>query len=235
MKVTFDHKLPIAKNIVSFYFRPDKHVRYTAGQFIEMTLPHASPDERGQKRWFTLSSSPSEELLTITTKFPKGQTSTFKQTLQKLKKRQIVQMSDPMGDFVLPKDKTIPLNFIAGGIGITPMHSMIKWLVDTGEKRNISLLYAANTLDEMAFTELFDEYGLDVTVVLSNPPKEWTGETDRLNGSKVLELVPRQKNTLYYISGPEPMVESLVNELTDLGISPKNLVGDYFPNYSKNL
>jgi len=231
MLVTFDHTIPIAENIISFNFKPSRAVRYTAGQFIELTLPHPHPDKRGQKHWFTLSSSPSEEFLTITTKFPaQPPTSTFKQTLKALKPGQEVMMADPMGDFVLPKDPKTPLVFIAGGIGVTPMRSMLKWLVDNQEKRPIKLLYSARVMEEVAFKDVFEAYGLEPTYILDQPPANWKGETGRLTADKILELAPDQPNQLYYLSGPEPMVEALINDLKTK--VPKNrLVGDYFPNY----
>ena len=56
-----------------------------------------------------------------------------------------------MGDFVLPKDTTLPLVFVAGGIGVTPIRSMVKWLTDTDQKRTIHVIYAARSLPEIAF------------------------------------------------------------------------------------
>ena len=69
MQIILDHTEDIAENIKTFWFVPKKPMDYIAGQFIEMTLPHDHPDERGQKHWFTLSSSPTEPLISITNKF----------------------------------------------------------------------------------------------------------------------------------------------------------------------
>lgn len=233
MRVTLDHTEPIAKNITSFYFKPERLIRWTAGQFIELTIPHQHPDKRGQKHWFTLSASPSEKMPAITTKFPEGQESTFKRALQGLQVGDELLMSDPMGDFVLPKDKSIPLVFIAGGIGVTPFRSIIKWLLDNQEQRTIHLLYAANTIEEVAFRDIFTAYGLPVTIILGQPPVDWKGEAGRLTADKILELAPNVDRKLYYISGPEPMVEALTADLKKSGVDGRRLVGDYFPNYEK--
>ena len=237
MLVTLDHTEPVADHIISFYFKPARPIRYTAGHFIELTLPIDKPDARGRKHWFTLSTSPSEELAAITTKFPTGdaQVSTFKQTLKSLKPGDQVMMSDPMGDFVLPKDKTIPLVLIAGGIGATPFRSIIKYLHDNQEHRTIQLLYAANTLEEVAFRELFTAYGLPVTIILSTPPAGWDGQAGRLTPKKILELAPDVDKKLYFVSGPEPMVEGLVKGLQGAGVEKRRIVGDYFPNYPDNI
>jgi ferredoxin-NADP reductase len=231
VQVVLDHVEDIAKNIKTFWFKPERTVRYTAGQYIELTLPHDNPDERGIKHWFTLSSSPSEDLLSITTKHAEQNGSSFKETLFGLSPGDTVMMSEPMGDFVLPKDPLRPLVFVAGGIGITPMRSMIKWLHDNEEHRTIHLIYAANNIEDVAFRDLFNDYGTPADIVLTNPPAKWEGQTGRLNAEKILELAPDVDHKLYYLSGPEPMVEALEKDLLDLGIDRQRIVGDFFPNY----
>ena len=237
MQVKLDHTEPVAKNIISFHFKPERPLRHTAGQFIELTIPHPNPDKRGIKHWFTVSASPSEELPAITTKFPPegSQTSTFKQALRNLKPGDEILMSDPMGDFVLPKDKTTPLVFIAGGIGVTPFRSIIRWLHDNQEQRTIQLLYAANSIEEVAFRDLFNDYGLPVTIILTEPPANWEGESGRLSAEKILELAPDVDKKLYYLSGPEPMVEALIADLEKAGVDKRRLIGDYFPNYENKV
>src|SRR5690349_12906121 len=123
MNVIFDHAEDTADHIKTFWFKPEKPVKYTAGQFTEIYLPHDNADNRGQRRWFTVSSSPTDPMVSITTKFATEHGSTFKQTLAALKPGTPLKLADPMGDFVLPKDPSIPLIFVAGGIGVTPMHS----------------------------------------------------------------------------------------------------------------
>ena len=154
MQVTFDHAEDIALHIKTFWFKPDKPVRYVAGQFTEIRLPIANPDERGDKHWFTLSSSPTEPLLGITTKFTPKHGSAFKRALAALKPGTHLALAEPMGDFVLPLDTSIPLVFVAAGMGITPVRSMIKWLHDSGQKRSIHLIYKVPTTRELAFSNL---------------------------------------------------------------------------------
>jgi len=233
MQLTLDHTTKVAENIHTFWCKPSHGLRYTAGQFVELTLDHPNPDSRGTRRWFTLSSSPTEELLAITTKYDTLKSSSFKQSLFALKPGNTVISSQPMGDFVLPKDPATPIVFIAGGIGITPIRSMVKWLVDTGQQRPIQLLYALNSLQELAFGDLLSSYELQQTIVPSTPPKDWTGPSGRLNAQTIMQTYPSTNpSTLYYISGPEQMVESLGQQLQQNGIDKHQIVGDYFPNYS---
>ncbi|MGI9027832.1 MAG: FAD-dependent oxidoreductase [Candidatus Saccharimonadales bacterium] len=232
MHVTFDHIDEIADNIKMFWFRPERPVRYIAGQFIELRIPHDDKDKRGDKRWFTLSSSPSEDLVAITTKIALKDGSTFKQALLGLKSDSRVTMTDAMGDFVLPKDESIPLVFVAGGIGVTPVRSMIKFLHDSAEKRNITLIYAARSEDELAFTDLFNKSNLKFIPVIGQPSTGWKGEAGRVNADRILELAGDYEDKYIYLSGPEPMTESLYKELKGLGVNKKHLVTDYFPGYT---
>src|ERR1035438_226526 len=98
MKAKLDHIVHEndSKTINSFWFDPERPLDYIAGQFIEMTIEHDEPDDRGIKRWFTVSSSPCDApLISITTKFS-DPSSSFKKALHGLKKADQVTISDPM-------------------------------------------------------------------------------------------------------------------------------------------
>lgn len=231
MTVTFDHSQPETATITTFFFKPPQPLRYTAGQFIELTLPHDNPDDRGVKRWFTLSSAPEQEFLTITTRLATEHGSSFKSTLRSLTPGTEVHMSDPMGDFVLPKLVQTPLVFIAGGIGITPFHSMLEWLANTKETRPITLIHGVNIEDDIIFQPTFERAGVHATIVVSTPSPAWGGERGRLNAEMITGLANITDDTLLYLSGPEPMVEALEKDLIAHGIARSQLVGDYFPGY----
>ncbi len=223
MKVLFDHSEEIAGSIRTFWFRPEKPVRYTAGQFIELRIPHDHKDNRGDKRWFTLSSSPIDELLSITTKFAAENGSSFKQALASLEAGTELNMASPMGDFVLPKDGSIPLTFVAGGIGCTPYHSMVKYLKDSSEFRTITVIYAANSQDDIAFIETFRDLGKHFVRVVG----------ERLSADKILELSGNREDQYIYLSGPEPMVEALDKDLKSQGFNKKYIRTDFFPGYDE--
>jgi ferredoxin-NADP reductase len=223
MQVTFDHRQQEAEHIYTYWFKPEHPVDYIAGQFAEFSLPHDAPDSRGIRRWFTLSSSPTDGLLSVTTKFmPSGtEGSSFKRQLQSLKPGTPLTMSDAMGDFVLPRDDRIPLLLVAGGMGITPVHSMIRWLEDKHEERPLQLIYSVSKPGDLLFLEVFRRYGLAPTILQK-----------RITASYILDMHP-DPDSLIYISGPEAMVETLEHDLQDRGISNQRLVTDSFPGYSQ--
>ncbi len=221
----------LAPNIKTFWFRPEKPVNNVPGQFTELYLPHDNPDARGQRRWFTVFSSPTEELMAITTKFS-NPSSTYMTALQALKPGTTLHFAEPMGDFILPKDKTLPLVFIAAGIGITPFRSITKWLSDTGEQRNITLIYAESTPDKFIETGLFNARLTHTHCVVSQPTADWSGLKGRLSADLILSLAKPQTQTLFYLSGPEILVEKLTNDLRQT-VPPHHVITDFFPGYAE--
>ena len=221
MKAVLDHVEDIAENIKTFWFKPERRVRFTAGQFTELYLPHPNADNRGNKRWFTISSSPTDELISITTKYATERSSSFKEFLFSLEPGSQVSLADPMGDFVLPKDTTIPLIYVAGGIGVTPIHSMVKYLYDREEQRDIALLYAVNNEQERCFNELFQDYPLQFAPIIGGVTVE-----------QLHEFAHKSPDSLIYLSGPEAMTKALVDGLKKSGINKQRIVTDFFPGYS---
>jgi ferredoxin-NADP reductase len=232
MNVTFERRAQEATDIWTYYFTTDKPVRYVAGQFTELTLPHDEPDDRGIRRWFTLSSSPSDQFLSITTRNIGDKGSSFKRTMAALEPGTIVRMEAPMGDFVLPKDVRVPLVFVAGGIGITPFHSILTWIAASGEKRPIHFLYAVSAEDQIIFQNTFTNAKQHVSIVVNNPSREWGGLRGPIDADMVVEIAQPTPKTLIYLSGPEGLTEALASQLKKGGISHQNIVTDFFPGYS---
>jgi len=230
MRLTFSHSKAEANKIKTFYFKPEQKLVFTAGQFIELHLKHEHPDKRGTKRWFTISSSPEEELISITTRLnDKG--STFKKALDGLKSGDELDFQGPMGDFVLPKLIQTPLIFVAGGIGITPFHSIFSWLIEAKETRPIKLIFGVKSEDDLIFLETFKKASQHVTAVVENPSDTWGGERGVVTADLIKGIASPTEDSLIYVSGPEPMVETLEKNLIKSGINKKQLVLDFFPNY----
>lgn len=209
-------------------------MRYTAGQFTELTLPHDKPDDRGSKRWFTLSSSPSNELVSITTKYAGDDaSSSFKQALFTLDEGALVDLAEAMGDFVMPKLTQTPLIFVAGGIGITPFHSMFEWLLDTDEQRDIRFVYAVETEEDIVFQDVFDKLGVHTTITVNKPSPSWGGLRGHLEAETVIGIDKPTDDTLIYLSGPEPMLKALQTDFLENGIDKRQLVTDFFPGYKR--
>ncbi len=230
MKLQFSHKENIIDNIWSFYFLTDQPILFTPGQFLELTIPHKNHDNRGQSRYFTISSTPKNKFITITTRIFEHKSS-FKQKLIELNKNDEIEYKGPMGDFVLPKIIGTPLVFIAGGIGITPFISMIEYLYQSHEQRNIHLLWALNNENNIINTEGLNKYNFKKSFIIQNPSEFWGGERGDLNLEMILNLTSINDQTQFYISGPEKMVESLTHQLKENFNDKHQIISDYFPGY----
>jgi glycine betaine catabolism B len=212
-------------SIRSFLFRTAQPLDHTAGQFIEMTLPHDQPDERGDWRQFTISSSPGESHLAITVNFANARSS-FKRALSNLQVGDQVSVSQPLGDFVLPLQDTIPLIWVAGGIGITPFRSISQALVDYPEKREILLFHSVRSPQEAIFEDIFQAAGIKRQLIITGQQSQ-----NRLEAASLILEIQKQPDALIYISGPELMVASLTAGLTQLGVDRQCIITDAFLGY----
>ncbi|MGH7239466.1 MAG: oxidoreductase, partial [Candidatus Saccharimonadales bacterium] len=153
-KLKQKHK--ISSSSAEFVFDPGSSLNYKPGQYMEWTLPHDSPDNRGDRRYFTLSSSPTERDIKIGVKFY-DPSSSFKIALLNIESDTPIAAAKLGGDFTLPDDLDQSLVFIAGGIGITPFRSMIKYLIDMRIRpKSLTLLYAVNNPQDIAYRKLLD-------------------------------------------------------------------------------
>lgn len=223
-----------AKDIYSYVFGDKKNMSFQAGQYLEWTLPIAKTDSRGNRRYFTISSSPTEDNLMFTIKEPTPRSS-FKTGLDHLRQGDKILAYQLEGSFVLPKDKNQKLAFIAGGIGITPFRSITKYLIDSNQSRNIVLLYSANNAREFAFTDLLDrakEAGVAAHYAVSTDPAvNWGGLVGPLDGRIIKKTVPDYKERAFYISGPYGFVTAVRESLLKMDLPESKIVTDYFPGY----
>ena len=126
-------------------------------------------------------------------------------------------LSVKAGNFTLPKDKAEKLVFIAGGIGITPYRSMIKFLIDTNSHRDIVLFYAVSTPSDFVYKELFDKAGKTIGL----KTEYVVGRIDE----EIIKKAPDYKNRKFYLSGPQGMVNAykiLLNQLHQLASTVKS-------------
>lgn len=231
MHIIFDHAEILKPGVSTFWFQPESRLRYEPGQFIELYLPHAPADERGERREFSLSSSPHEPLLAVTTNFDFDNGSTFKHELRNLKPSEHVAVNEPMGDFVLPKDASIPLIFVAAGIGSAPYASMVKWLSAKSERRDIRLIYSVRKPEDFLFLKEWQAYGLHFTPIITQPDNQWPGQAGRLNAARIIELAGPLQNKLTYLAGPQSMIEPIFNDLLATGLTRSEVLLDYFSGY----
>jgi ferredoxin-NADP reductase len=225
MKLKLANRKIEVPGVESFIFQPSKPVTWKAGQFFHYVLHHEPTDDRGSDRWFTIAAAPSERVVMITTRFTADKGSTFKKTLADLKIGDVIEVSDLDGDFIV-EDLTKEYVFIAGGIGITPIRSILKDFDQAGKKINATLLYA-NRDQNIVYKDELESFAKN------NPQLKihYIISPERIDALKIKEFVPNIEKPIFYISGPEPMVESLGNTLKEAGIPADHIKQDWFPGY----
>jgi ferredoxin-NADP reductase len=224
MKLTLRTTKQEASDIFSFVFEPQRPLRWRGGQYLHYILKHTKPDDRGVERYFSIASAPCEKHVMLTTRFSsKG--SSFKQALKKLKPGEVIETREKGGDFVLDHRRK-KFVFIAGGIGITPFRAILLDMASNRKPLNVQLLYANRDTDFAYRKELealkkrHPEFRIDYIV-----------SPDRIDEKTLPKLVPDMDNPTFYVSGPEPMVESLDKTLKKLGVPKKRVKNDFFPGY----
>ncbi len=220
-------KNELSPGIFEFEFNAEKKFKFEPGQYMEWTLPHQKPDTRGNRRFFTLASSPTEDSLKIGIKFyPNG--SSFKKSLLSMNAGDEIMTGQLSGEFTLPKDSHRKLVFLAGGIGVTPYRSIIKFLLDTNQERDIILFYSVKNKTEVVYWDIFkDAQKIGVKTILVESEKDGS-----LTSDKIKNEVPDFRERTFYISGPHGMVQTFEDNLSKLGLPKSQIKVDFFPGYA---
>jgi ferredoxin-NADP reductase len=222
-----------------FDFRAQAPVRFLAGQYMELTLPHDHSDRRGWRRVFTIAAAPGDGRgIRFAMRVP-DDASSFKKALLRLEPGAVVSATAVHGDFVLPVDVEKPLLLVAAGIGITPFVSHLEHLTHlgaAGAQRDLVLLYAVNRADDVAFVEVLRASGARVVVVApecpAGLPTSWTwveGTASTLSAEGIRAAVPDAAARTSYLSGAPDLVAGLERALRRDGV--KRVVTDVFVGY----
>ncbi len=234
-----EQKVLIAPDTYDFIFQTDKKPAFRPGQYLELTLGHPNPDSRGNRRYFTIASSPTESGVRFGIKFHPDSSSSFKKWMQSMSPQDELVASQLAGDFVLPSDPQKKLVFIAGGIGITPFRSMLKYLSDRNEKRSVVLFYSNYHVSEIAYADVLNEarqkLGVKTVYTLTDPatvPADWTGRKGFITSEMIESEVPDYRDRTFYVSGPHAMVVSVEKTLASMGVPSHQIKPDFFPGFA---
>ncbi|HEY8594890.1 MAG TPA: RnfABCDGE type electron transport complex subunit D [Devosiaceae bacterium] len=231
--MTLDRIEKAASSAYDFVFRTDRQLAFAAGQYLEWTLDVARPDNRGNRRYLTIASAPTENEVRLGVKFnPAG--SAFKRGLAAMKPGDTIVGAQLAGSFVLPANRDEKLVFIAGGIGITPFRSMLRYLIDKGERRDIVVLYGNARAEDIAYADVLeearDELAIDTIYVVQDAATARPGmEVGLINAALIQREVPYFRERTFYISGPQPMVAAMRKTLRHMGVRPTRIKTDFFP------
>jgi ferredoxin-NADP reductase len=225
MKLNLIERRIEVPGVESFIFEPAEPLEWRAGQYLHYVLHHEPTDNRGSDRWFTVASAPFEKRVMITTRLAGEKGSSFKAKLQSLAPGKSIEISVVEGDFVI-EDPAQEYVCIAGGIGITPFHSILKEADHAGKKLRVTLLYG-NRDEHIVFREELEEFAQRN----SNLAIHYILAPERVDESVIRKFVLDISKAIFYISGPEPMVKALAEAVKGMGVIKERIKLDDFPGY----
>ena len=200
--------------------RPDGHAgfRFSPGQFGWLTLWDSPFKITGHPFSFSSSAEAADGWVEMSIR----NLGDFTSAIHKVPVGQRVYLDGPYGAFTIgnPADMHV---LIAGGIGITPMMSMIRTLADRGDKRPVILLYGGKDWESAAFREELDalqtRLNLKVVHVLAKAPPDWTGEQGYITAELFKRHLPRPfADHEYFICGPGVMMDGIEAALGELNV-----------------
>ncbi|HEX6258506.1 MAG TPA: hypothetical protein VFZ48_03435 [Candidatus Saccharimonadales bacterium] len=223
-------KRQLTPTSVEYIFEPQRPLAFEAGQYAELMMQHHA-DSRGQRRMLSVVSAPGEHTVRFGVKHAQ-QGSSFKKQLKKLRPGDVIKATTLAGDFVLPKNRAVPLLFIAGGIGITPYLSHLSWLSKQQEKRDVVLVYAATSADELAYLAELRQLPIKLIAVIPEGTVKGvdTATSPYVTQQILHDMVPNLQNRQAYVSGPPLMVQAIKKALKAEGVK-KAVKTDYFTGY----
>ena len=225
---------------------------YKAGQFAFFDIGEVYNDSKGPIRHFTISSSPTDDFIMLTTRI---RDSPYKQRLAALEVGATVKVRGPQGEFVIHEDVySKSAIFLSGGIGVTPFRSMIKYAIDMQLPVKIIMFDSNRNKENILFKKEFDEWsninnnlkiiytiseknqqeGKSTSSLSLTETNEWNGEYGRIEKEMILKYVDDKtlKDSLFYICGPPPMIkdmESLIQK--ELEIPKERIKVEEFTGY----
>lgn len=228
--------------VFSLFFDKPAGFDFKAGQFLRWEFPVDPCDERCNKRSFSIASSPTENYLMLTTRYGE---SALKKALPSLQPGTNVKVIGPMGRFTVDETSTQPIVFLTGGVGITPIRSMIKYLLEKHLLNPLTplipltLLYSNKTQAEIVYRkELADwqtnfaNFKLVETITALETSKEiWTGRVGRINADLIKDFIPNLNDVRFYISGLPDMVKAMQHLLTNLTVPIERIHSEQFSGY----
>jgi ferredoxin-NADP reductase len=208
----------------------DRVLKYAPGQLLFFCPKGSSVS--AEEHPFSIASSPSPSgRISVTVK----ECGDFTSTIGRLQRRDPVTVHGPFGRFshvFYPRGDE--LVFVAAGIGITPLMSILRAMRDRAERRRVLLIYAKHGEADIVFRkelELIESQGLPAlkTIhILSRPPANWVGPTGRLDIAFLRSLYGGFADKVFFICCPPLMASGLFRGVRKAGVAPQCIHADYF-------
>lgn len=230
-------KRDLAEGTMEFVFERPQDFTYEAGQTIDLKiLDPKETDDEGNARTFTLASAPHEDVLRVASRM---RDTAFKRNLKNLEPGMEIGIEGPFGSFTLHDNAARPAVFLAGGIGITPFHSIVSDATRRALPHQLFLFNSNRRPEDAAYFEELQEFATQnpqftFVPVVTQPEKSvtlWSGETGHVTTQMLARYIPEGSQPIYYLAGPQRMVLALRDALIKSGISKDDIRYEEFAGY----
>ena len=210
---------------------------YLPGQFLTL---HIAPRGTPIKRSYTIASTPTwRDRIEITVKRePYGLVSRWLH--DELQVGDEVEIEAPNGTFIFTGEQAERVMLIGGGVGITPMMSVVRYLTESNWTGRITLILSFRSLRDYIFREEIEKLkarnsNLDVIVTMSGPVEEaWPGTRGRITSALLASAVQDISTGRTHICGPPSMMESVKAALLGLGAAEAQIKTEAFGSVTRN-
>lgn len=227
----------VAEGTMRFHFAKPAGFDFVPGQFVEITLiDPPETDAEGNARAFSLVSTPSEPELSVTTRM---RDTAFKRVFKQLQPGAKFIVDGPMGSFTLHRNSSKPAVFLAGGIGITPFHSIIKHAAENLLPHKIVLFYSNRRPEDAAFLDelqtiekKYKNFQLIATMAeMEKSSQPWNGETGFIDAAMLQRHLSSLAGPIYYVAGPPVMVTAMRTMLEKAQVDLDDVRTEEFSGY----
>lgn len=219
--------------IESFRFYPEKRIDFLPGQFLQLIFDTSNWENKELNKYLSFCSAPLKDYIEVTKRLSE---SSFSQKLRSLKTDDEISLKAPMGNRVF-KEEYQKIGFLIGGIGITPVISIIEYIVERKSPTDCLLFYSNRSEEEIAFKGELDGWRNKnnnikiVYTVTDSKPKDSTCISGRITKELVIQNLKDISERLFFIFGPPKMVEAMNALCLEIGCSKEKIKTESFIGY----
>lgn len=219
--------------IESFRFASAEKIDFSPGQFLQVIFDEKDRNNKELNKYLSFSSAPGKDYIEVTKRLSE---SLFSQRLRGLKAGDEVYIKAPFGNCVF-KDEYQKIGFLIGGIGITPVISILEYIVGKKLSTDAVLLYSNRTEADIAFRQVLDYWqesnkNIKISYTITEcQPKDSSCEFGRIDKNLALEKIKDYKERIFFIFGPPKMVEAMQALCIEVGCDRGNIKTENFVGY----
>lgn len=205
---------------------------FMPGQFLQVEVP--KDDGSKAKRSYTIASSPTQRAYVELTIKREAQGAVSRYMHDAMKPGDLVHIAGPFGHFTFTGTDAESIVLIAGGVGITPMMSVLRFLTDTAWSGDIFFVYAARSTEEFVFRSEIEQLerrhpNLHVFASMQRSPGTvWHGAEGHITRELLESAVPEIAKRRVHLCGPPPMMTAMRDILTQIGVPEAQIYSEAF-------